>query len=118
LRSTGQERLKPEDYRSKPEIAARNDVRDLKSNVSWFQLKQLMVVWGERLRFVNVLYELKLDFAVTFAAIMQSGCRANKRCGIIDGENLSASSVMVRLNFASHPREIIFGNRAQPNSGS
>jgi len=40
---------------------------------------------------------------------MQSGCRANKRFGIIDGENLSASSVMVRQNFATS--EIIFGKR-------
>jgi len=40
---------------------------------------------------------------------MQSGCRANKRFGIIDGENLSASSVMVRQNFATS--EKFFGKR-------
>jgi len=42
---------------------------------------------------------------------MQSGCRANKRFGIIDGENLSASSVIkTELRYI---REIIFGKRAQ-----
>jgi len=58
--------------------------------------------------FVNVLYELKI-LQWRFAAIMQSGCRANKRFGIIDGENLSASSVMVRQNFATS--EKLFGKR-------
>jgi len=41
---------------------------------------------------------------------MQSGCRANKRFGIIDGENLSASSVMVRQNFATSEK-LFFGKR-------
>jgi len=41
-----------------------------------------------------------------FAAIMQSGCRANKRFGIIDGENLSVfSDGKTELRYI---REIIF----------
>jgi len=47
-----------------------------------------------------MLYELKLDFAVAIRS-NHAVCRANKRFGIIDGENLSASSVMVRQNFAT-----------------
>jgi len=57
---------------------------------------------------VNVLYELKLDFAVAIRSNHAVVAAQNKRFGIIDGENLSASSVMVRQNFTS---ENIFGKR-------
>jgi len=54
--------------------------------------------------FVNVLYELKLDFAVAIRS-NHAVWLPRKRFGIIDGENLSASSVMVRQNYI---REIIW----------
>jgi len=64
------ERLKPEDsYRSKPEIAA-GMMRDLKAMGFRFSLVLADSLYGESgSGFVNVLYELKLDFAV---AIQQS----------------------------------------------
>jgi len=59
------ERLKPEDsYRSKPEIAA-GMMRDLKAMGFRFSLVLADSLYGESgSGFVNVLYELKLDFAV------------------------------------------------------
>jgi len=58
------ERLKPEDsYRSKPEIAA-GMMRDLKAMGFRFSLVLADSLYGESGGFVNVLYELKLDFAV------------------------------------------------------
>jgi len=58
---------------------------------------------------VNVLYELKLDFAVAIRSNHAVWLPRKQTFGIIDGENLSASSVMVRQNFATS--EIIFGKR-------
>jgi len=64
---------------------------------------------------VNVLYELKLDFAVAIRS-NHAGCRANKRFGIIDGENLSVfSDGKTELRYI---REIILVSVALSNSGS
>jgi len=58
------ERLKPADiYRSKPEIAA-GMIRELKAMGFRFKLVLADSLYGEVLRFINVLYELKLDFVV------------------------------------------------------
>jgi len=86
LRSTNQERLKPEDsYRSKPEIAA-GMMRDLKAMGGSAVLADSL--YGESgSGFVNVLYELKLDFAVAIRSNHAVWLPANKRFGIIDGEN-------------------------------
>jgi len=83
-------------------------MRDLKAMGFRFSLVLADSLWGERSGFVNVLYELKL-LQWRFAAIMQSGCRANKRFGIIDGENLRVfSDGKTELRYI---REIIFGKR-------
>jgi len=60
-------------------------MRDLKAMGFRFSLVLADSLYGESgSGFVNVLYELKLDFAVAIRSIMQSGCRANKRFGIIE----------------------------------
>jgi len=60
-----QERLKPADiYRSKPEIAA-GMIRELKAMGFRFKLVLADSLYGESgCGFINVLYELKLDFVV------------------------------------------------------
>jgi len=116
LRSTNKERLKPEDsYRSKPEIAA-GMMRDLKAMGFRFSLVLADSLYGESgSGFVNVLYELKLDFAVAIRS-NHAGCRANKRFGIIDGENLSVFSDG-KKNFATSEK-LFFVSVALSNSGS
>jgi len=88
------ERLKPADiYRSKPEIAA-GMIRELKAMGFRFKLVLADSLYGESgCGFINVLYELKLDFVVL--AITRSGCRVSKRFAAIDGASLSACSAMV-----------------------
>jgi len=92
-------------------------MRDLKAMGFRFSLVLADSLYGESgSGFVNVLYELKLDFAVAIRSNHAVWLRANKRFGIIDGENLSASSVMVRQNFATSEKFLV--SVALSNSGS
>jgi len=90
------ERLKPADiYRSKPEIAA---VRELKAMGFRFKLVLADSLYGESgCGFINVLYELKLDFGDSQQS--RGLVAVSKRFAAIDGASLSACSAMVKLSF-------------------
>jgi len=106
-RSTNPGRLKPADiYRSKPEIAA-GMIRELKA--MGFRFKLVRIHGESGCGFINVLYELKLDFVVAIRSNHASGCRVSKRFTAIDGASLSACSAMVKL--ASLYSREIFGKR-------
>jgi len=75
-------------------------IRELKAMGFRFKLVLADSLYGESgCGFINVLYELKLDFVVAIRSNHASGCRVSKRFAAIDGASLSACSAMVKLSF-------------------
>jgi len=104
------ERLKPADiYRSKPEIAA-GMIRELKAMGFRFKLVLADSLYGESgCGFINVLYELKLDFVVAIRSNHASGCREQTvRCNRWRKFKRVFSDGKTELRYI---REIIFGKR-------
>jgi len=66
-------------------------IRELKAMGFRFKLVLADSLYGEWLRFINVLYELKLDFVVAIRS-NHAVCRVSKRFAAIDGASLRVFS--------------------------